>query len=158
MFLNYRRWPELKGNVKQSFLIRKKLKYTKYIHLERSMKEFEEKFDVKYSVPLKQYNYQHIIDISTVKVASKINRFVYFVYISISETETYEIKNLIPVPKKINSVFLAIIPNYDYLLMGQGHITYALNDKISLDKCRLYGLTNMCKRIQLTYLFSETHS
>ena len=122
------------------------------------MKEFEEKLNVKYTIPLKESNFQHIIDISIVNVAIAKNRFVYSIHIPIPETETYEIKHLIPIPKQISSVFLAIIPDYEYLFMGQGHTTYVPTDKTALDTCKTYGKTRMCKRIQPTYLMSETHS
>ena len=122
------------------------------------MKEFEEKLNVKYTIPLKESNFQHIIDISIVIVAIAKNRFVYSIHIPIPETETYEIKHLIPIPKRISSVFLAIIPDYEYLFMGQEHTTYVPTDKTALDTCKTYGKTRMCKRIKPTYLMSETHS
>ena len=122
------------------------------------MKEFEEKLNVKYTIPLKESNCQHIIDISIVNVAITKNRFVYSIHIPIPETETYEIKHLIPIPKQISSVFLAIIPDYEYLFMGQGPTTYVPADKTALDTCKTYGKTRMCKRIQPAYLMSETHS
>ena len=53
------------------------------------MKEVEEKLNVKYTIPLKEANFQNIIDISIVNVSITKNRFVYSIQIPIPETETY---------------------------------------------------------------------
>ena len=75
------------------------------------LEEFEEKFNVKYTICVRQSYLQHINDISTVNVAVVKNRFVYSICIPVPATETYEINHLIPVSKQINSVFLVIIPD-----------------------------------------------
>ena len=105
-----------------------------------------------------QSDFEHIINISTVNMVIVKNRFVYSIHISIPKTEAYGIRHTIPILKQDNSVFFAIIPDYEYLLMGQANSTYVPTDKTSLDECRLYGQIKMRKGIQLTYLMSGTYS
>ena len=61
--------------------------------------------------------------------------------------EKFNVNHLIPISKQINSVFLVIIPDYECLLLAQGHTTYIPTDKTSFDECRFYRQTKMCKRM-----------
>lgn len=122
------------------------------------MREFESKFDIRYAIPLKETNFQHITDISLINVAIIKNRLVYSLHIPLLEQDTHEIKHLISIPKRLNSVFVAVIPDHEYIMFATEHSKYIPTDKGSLDQCKQYGQIKICKRKQPTYLMTETHS
>lgn len=120
--------------------------------------EFEEKFDTKYSVPLKEVNFQYIIDISEIGVCIFDGKLLYSVKIPILESEKYQIQHLLPIPQKKGLHFIAPIPRDDYVLINDQKTVYVPTDKDILKDCKRCDETVICKRLHPTYLIAETHT
>lgn len=62
------------------------------------LNKLEEEHNIKYSIRLKEYNYQHIIDISDLSVTIIDRKLVYSLQIPILEKESFRTYHLIPIP------------------------------------------------------------
>lgn len=122
------------------------------------LRQFEKHYNMKYSLALTETNYENLIDISEINVAILKSKLVYSIHLPVVEDTEYIAYRLIPIPKKSNSVFLAIIFDQEYILLEQRHITFIPIDENLLKLCKKLGDTSICKRKQPWYLLSETSS
>ena len=91
--------------------------------------DFEQHNNVKYQIPLKEENFQNIIDISQISISVVNKRLLYSIKVPQLETETYQVHHPIPIPKKIQNTFLAVIPEHDYILLDEQRTLYVPSDK-----------------------------
>ena len=59
------------------------------------LREFEETLGVKYPIPLKETNYQHIIDISEIGIIIIDGKLLYSIKIPVLEADQFKVQHLI---------------------------------------------------------------
>ena len=64
------------------------------------LKEFEDSLNTKYPIPLRDTNFEHIVDISEIGFIILSGNPVYSVKIHVLETDQFSIQHLIPIPRK----------------------------------------------------------
>ena len=95
--------------------------------------DLEQHSNVKYQIPLKEENFQNIIDISQISISIVNKRLLYSIKVPQLETEIYQVHHLIPIPKKIQNAFLAVIPKHDYILLTiKKYCMYVVTKKSSM--------------------------
>ena len=120
--------------------------------------DFEQHNNMKYQIPLKEENFQNIIDISQISISIVNKRLLYSIKVPQLETETYQVHHLIPIPKKIQNTFLAVIPEHDYILLDEQRTLYVPSDEKTINDCKKLDKAYVCKRAQPIHLVSETES
>ena len=113
--------------------------------------DFEHHNNVKYQIPLKEENFQNI-DIPRISISIVNKRLLYSIKVPQLETETYQVHHLIPIPKKIQNTFLAVIPEHDYILLVEQRTLYVPSDEKTINDCKKLDKAYVCKRVQPIHL------
>ena len=120
--------------------------------------DFEQHNNAKYQIPLKEENFQNIIDISQISISIVNKRLLYSIKVPQLETETYQVHHLIPIPKKIQNAFLVVIPEHDYILLDEQKTLYVPSDEKTINVCKKPDNVYVCNRAQSIHLVSEIDS
>ena len=91
---------------------------------------------MQYQIPLKEENFQNIIDTSRISISIVNKRLLYSIKVPQLETKTYQIHHLIPIPKTIQIAFLAVIPEHDYILLNKKKTLYVPSDEKTINDCK----------------------
>ena len=100
-------------------------------------REFEVKNSEKYIIKLDESNYQHILDISEIKIAILNKRLLYSIKVPLMETENFQLQRLIPIHKKIGKTFLGVIPEHEFILLNEQRTIYVPGDQEFVTKCKI---------------------
>ena len=93
------------------------------------LSEFEENFSVKYPIPLKDTNFQHIIDFSEIGICLIDGKLLYSIKVPILENDHFRILHLLPIPQRRGLNFLAPVPRDEYILVNDKKLSMYLPTK-----------------------------
>lgn len=96
---------------------------------------FEKRHNNKYPIQVNKKSYQHLIDISEIGIANVNKRLLYSIKISFIESDNYFTFRLIPIPKKIGNVFLAVIPEHKFSMVNKQKTLYVPTNRETINSC-----------------------
>ena len=123
-----------------------------------TLKEFEDKFNMKYVFPFKEEHYQHIIDISKVSIGLNVQKLLYSIKVPLFEIDEYKIQHLKPIPKQNGNQFLIAVPKEQFIFLNSPRTMYVPKSEKKISKWKLLEKIKVCRRSHPTYLLVDTRT
>ena len=121
--------------------------------LKSAIEEFEKKHRTRHHFNNDESNYQHLIDISKLTVAVVQGLFTYVLDIPVLEKEEGLLKHITPIPEKIASVFLSIVPEHEYVIHYRD--SYVPTDKDTIANVKLLVNTSFANETNQTLNYQK---
>lgn len=109
-------------------------------------KVITENFFISHIEP-KIENYQLLLDISTLTLATINNKIIYQISVPLLEDEEWEINRIYPIPHKQQSIFVAPVIEHNIILESAEQYV-AIDSEYLRDKCKLITSFTVCERTQ----------
>ena len=110
-----------------------------------ALKEFEDKFNMKYVLLLKEEHYQHIIDVSEVSIGLNVQKLLYSIKVPLFEIDEYKIQHSIPIPKQNGNQFLIAVPKEQFIFLNKPRSMYVPKSEKKISKWKLFKKTKVCQ-------------
>lgn len=114
--------------------------------LKQTIQDFENSHRTRYHLDNDEENYQHLLDISEIKVAIIKGLFTYVIQIPILENAEGSLQHIIPIPEKIHNIHMSLIPNHDYVIKYKD--SYVPTDLQTIQRCKEIDKYKICRRNQ----------
>lgn len=114
--------------------------------LKQTIQDFEYFHKTRYHFDNGEENYQHLLDISEIKVAIIRGLFTYIIQIPVLEKAEGSLQHIIPIPEEIHNIHMSLIPNHDYIIKYKD--SYIPTDLQTIQHCKEIDKYKICRRNQ----------